>query len=168
MEIMKNNMIKFKDRIFPKKICFIPIGIIHSEFKSLKGIPIQFSMSESKGTIEIFPRYSEGLKDLEGFSHIYCIYYFDMVKLTVPLLSKPFLHDKNVGVFSMRTPFRPNPIGLSVFEIIEIKNNKIDVNNVDLLDQTPILDIKPYVYDFDSKKSFKHGWLEGKIRKMTS
>ena len=168
MEIMKKNTIKPKDRIFPKKICFEPIGIIHSEFKSLKGIPIQFSMSESKGTIEIFSEYIEGLKDLEGFSHIYCISYFDMVNLPVTLQSTPFLYDKNVGVFSMRTPFRPNPIGLSIFEIIELKNNKIDVNNVDLLDQTPILDLKPYIYDFDCRKSFKHGWIEGRIRKMTS
>ena len=168
MEITRKDLIDFKERKFPKIISFNPIGIIHSEFKSLKGIPIQFSMSDSKGIIEIFPRFSDGLKDLDGFSHIYCIYFFDMVKLPVPLQSKPFLFDKSVGVFSMRTPFRPNPIGLSVFEIREIKKNIIKINNVDVLDQTPILDIKPYHHDFDCRKSFKHGWLEGKIKRKTS
>ena len=83
------------------------------------------------------------MKDLEGFSHIYCIYFFDIDKLPVPLQSKPFLYDRKVGVFSMRTPFRPNPIGVSVFEILEIKKHNIEVKNVDILDKTPILDIKP-------------------------
>jgi len=168
MEIIKKDLKSLEDRKFPDKICFNPIGIIHTEFETLKGIPIQFSMSHSKGVIEIFPQFQEGLKDLEGFSHIYCIYFFDLVKLPVPLKSKPFLYDKNVGVFSMRTPFRPNPIGISVFEILEIKQNAIKVNNVDILDQTPILDIKPYISEFDCRKSFKHGWIENKIRKMTS
>lgn len=168
MEITKKEIFSFKDRKFPKKICFNPIGIIHTEFTSLKGIPIQFYMSDSKGIIEIFPQYQNGLKDLEGFSHIYCIYFFDMVKLPVPLQSKPFLDNKLRGVFSIRTPSRPNPIGLSILEILEIKKNKIKVNNVDILDQTPILDIKPYIYEFDCTKSFKHGWIEDKIKKMTS
>ena len=168
MEITMNEIIDFKDRKFPERICFNPIGIIHTEFKLLKGIPIQFSMSDSKGIIEIFSQYRDGLKDLDGFSDIYCIYYFDMVKLPVPLQSKPFLCDKSVGVFSMRTPFRPNPIGISIFEIIEIEKNLVRVNNVDILDQTPILDIKPYIHDFDCRKSLTHGWIEGNIRKMTS
>ena len=168
MEIIKKDLKPIEDRKFPEKICFRPIGIIHTEFETLKGIPIQFFMSHSKGIIEIFPQFQDGLNDLEGFSHIYCIYFFDLVKLPVPLKSKPFLFDKNVGVFSMRTPFRPNPIGISVFEILEIKQNSIKVNNVDILDQTPILDIKPYISEFDCRKSFKHGWIENKIRKMTS
>ena len=168
MEITKRELYDFKDRVFPKKICFNPIGIIHTEFETLRGIPIQFSMSDTKGVIEIFPQYQDGLNHLEGFSHIYCIYFFDLVKLPVPLKSKPFLFDKNVGVFSMRTPFRPNPIGISVFEILEIKQNTIKVNNVDILDQTPILDIKPYISEFDCRKSLSHGWIENKIRKMTS
>ena len=125
MEITNRELIDFKKRKFPEKICFIPIGIIHTEFKSLKGIPIQFSMSDTNGVIEIFPQFQEGLNNLEGFSHIYCIYVFDLVKLPVPLRSKPFLFDREVGVFSMRTPFRPNPIGISVFEVLEIKQNAI-------------------------------------------
>jgi len=152
MEISEREVKDFKERKFPDQVCFKPIGVIHTEFKSLKGIPIQFSMSESKGVIEIFSEYQDGLNDLEGFSHIYCIYFFDLVKIPVPMMSKPFLYNKEVGVFSMRTPFRPNPIGISVFEILEIKKNMIKVNNVDMLDKTPILDIKPYLSYFDKRE----------------
>ena len=168
MDITKKDLKSLEDRKFPDKICFNPIGIIHTEFKSLEGIPIQFSMSDSKGVIEIFSQYQDGLKDLEGFSHIYCIYFFDLVKLPVPLQSKPFLFDRKVGVFSMRTPFRPNPIGISVFEMLEIKQNTIKVNNVDILDKTPILDIKPYISEFDCIRTEKIGWLKGKIKKKVS
>ncbi|TFG07648.1 MAG: tRNA (N6-threonylcarbamoyladenosine(37)-N6)-methyltransferase TrmO [Promethearchaeota archaeon] len=169
MEITKKIDLKdLKDRKFPKEICFQPIGIIHSKFKSLKGIPIQFSMSESQGTIEIFPKFQDGLQNLHKFSHIYCIYYFDMVKVPVPLRSKPFLQDKEVGVFSMRTPFRPNPIGLSIFELLRINKNLLTVSNVDVLDKTPILDIKPYVSKFDHRNPHKYGWTKGKVKKMTS
>ncbi len=168
MEIIKKDLKSIKNRKPLDKICFTPIGIIHTEFKSIIGVPIQFSMSDSIGVIEIYSQYQDGLKDLEGFSHIYCIYYFDLIKLPVPLQSKPFLYNKKVGVFSMRTPFRPNPLGISVLEILEINEFKIKVKNVDMVDQTPILDIKPYISKFDSLISFKHGWIEGRIRKMKS
>lgn len=168
MEITKKDKLEFKNRKFPKKICFDPIGLIRTSFKSFKGIPIQFSMSESKGTIEIFSQFIQALKDLDGFSHIYCLYYFDMVKLPVPLQSKPFLDNVERGVFATRTPFRPNPIGLSIFEISKIERNLIFVNNVDTLDETPILDIKPYIPQFDTKQNFKIGWLKGKIKRKTS
>ncbi len=168
MEITKREIFRFKERQFPEEICFKPIGVIHTPFKTLKGIPIQSSMSNSKGTIEIFPEYELGLKDLSDFSHFYCLYFFDMVKLPVPLLSKPFLDDEKKGVFAIRTPFRPNPIGLSILKLLAIKDNIIEVNNVDILDNTPILDIKPYVPYFDNIKSTKIGWLKGKVRKKTS
>ncbi|MFX0070667.1 MAG: tRNA (N6-threonylcarbamoyladenosine(37)-N6)-methyltransferase TrmO [Candidatus Hermodarchaeota archaeon] len=169
MEITTKKELKnLKDRKFPEVICLRPIGVIHTEFKSLKGIPIQFSMSNSQGTIEIFPKFQSGLKELHGFSHIYCVYYFDMVILPVPLISKPFLYDEKVGVFSMRTPFRPNPLGISIFEVLGVDNDKIIVNNIDVLDNTPVLDIKPYISKFDHRKSYKHGWIEGRIRKKTS
>lgn len=168
MEILKRELIEFKDRKFPEKICFKPIGRIHTPFKNLKGIPIQFSLSNAKGTIEIFDEYTSGLKDLSGFSHLYCLYYFDMVKQPVPLQSKPFLVDEEKGVFAIRTPFRPNPIGLSILEILDQKENKIFVNNVDILDKTPILDLKPYAPKFDNVKSKKIGWLQGNIKRKTS
>ncbi len=168
MEISKRETYDLKERKFPEKICFKPIGIIHTPFKSLKGIPIQSSMSNAKGIIEIFPEYQAALKDLDGFSHIICLYFFDMVKLPVPLQSKPFLENKLKGVFAIRTPFRPNPIGFSILEIIKINENKIHANHIDILDKTPVLDIKPYVSRFDSIKSTKIGWLDGKIKKKTS
>ena len=168
MEIINRELTDFKERKFPDKICFKPIGIIHTPFKTLKGIPIQSSMSDAKGTIEIFPEYILGLKDLSGFSHIYCLYFFDMVKLPVPLQSKPFLDDEVKGVFAIRTPFRPNPIGLSIFKILEIKENNINVKNVDVLDRTPILDLKPFVPGFDNLQTNKIGWLQGKIKRKVS
>ena len=91
-----------------------------------------------------------------------------MVKQPVPLQSKPFLDNEVKGVFAIRTPFRPNPIGLSILEIIGIKENKIEVNNVDILDNTPLLDLKPYTPQFDNFKTTKIGWLKGKIKKKVS
>ncbi len=168
MEISKRELINFKERKFPKDICFRPIGMIHSPFTDLTGIPIQPSMSNAKGSIEIFKQYRDGLKDLDGFSHIFCLYLFDMVKLPVPLQSKPFLKDEKMGVFAIRTPFRPNPIGMSVLELTEIKDNTIFVNNLDILDRTPVIDIKPYVPQFDNRETSKIGWLEGNIRRKVS
>ena len=168
MEITKKKLNDINKRNPLRDIVLKPIGIVHSPFKKLKGIPIQFSISKSKGTLEIFKELMLGLKDLVGFSHLYCIYFFDLVKLPVPLQSKPFLDDTKRGIFSTRTPFRPNPIGLSILEIEKIEENIIFVNNLDILDKTPIIDIKPYVNEFDSIKSFKSGWLEGKVRKKVS
>ena len=165
MEIMKRELIDFNERKFPDKICFKPIGIAHTQFKTLKGIPIQSSMSDTKGIIEIFPQYQTGLIDLSEFSHIYCLYYFDMVRLPVPLQSKPFLDTNPKGVFAIRTPFRPNPLGLSIFELLEINDNIIHVKNVDILDKTPILDLKPYIPQFDNIETKKIGWLKGKIQR---
>ena len=168
MEINNGNLKSFKERKFPKKISFIPIGIIHSPFKNLKGIPIQPTMSKTEGEIEIFPEFQNGLKDLEKFSHILCLYVFDMVKQPVPLQSKPFLQNNVKGVFSIRTPFRPNPIGLSLLELLGISRNIIKVKNIDILDQTPVLDIKPYVPQFDFRETNKIGWLKNNIRNKTS
>ncbi|MFW9865099.1 MAG: tRNA (N6-threonylcarbamoyladenosine(37)-N6)-methyltransferase TrmO [Candidatus Thorarchaeota archaeon] len=165
---MKRELINLEDRKFPDEICFKPIGIIHTPFKSLKGIPIQSSMSDVEGIIEIFPNFVDGLKDLSGFSHLYCVYFFDMVKLPVPLQSKPFLSNEEKGVFAIRTPFRPNPIGISILEIINIDENIVKVKNVDILDGTPLLDLKPYVSQMDNVKSRKIGWLEGRIKDKVS
>ncbi len=168
MEIMNRELIDYNERKLPKNVCFRPIGIIHTPFKSLKGIPIQFAMSTMKGKIEIFSEFKAGLKDLSGFSNLYCLFYFDMVKLPVPLQSKPFLDNEIRGIFAIRSPFRPNPIGISILEIIEIRDNMIHVGNVDILDKTPILDLKPYIYQIDNIKPKKIGWLTGKIQKKIS
>jgi len=143
-----------------KDITLKCIGTIHSEFKNLENMPIQpAGGNASKGSIEIDSKYIEGLRDLEGFSHIFIIYHFhkaEQVKLTV----KPFLDKVTHGVFATRTPVRPNHIGLSVVEIDNIIKNTIFVKNIDVLDGTPVLDIKPFVPGFDIPKSdIRIGWL---------
>ncbi|MBU1163682.1 MAG: tRNA (N6-threonylcarbamoyladenosine(37)-N6)-methyltransferase TrmO [Proteobacteria bacterium] len=142
------------------EITYQPIGIIHSPFKTIKGMPIQPSGAESiKGKVEIYQEFIEGLKDLDGFSHIILIYHFHKVaesKLTVI----PFLDSKPHGVFSTRAPLRPNHIGLSIVKLLKIENNSLHIENVDILDGTPLLDIKPYVPEFDSCKVTSVGWLE--------
>ncbi|MFX1382406.1 MAG: tRNA (N6-threonylcarbamoyladenosine(37)-N6)-methyltransferase TrmO [Promethearchaeota archaeon] len=168
MDILKREIKDFKERKFPEEICFQPIGMIHSELQNLKEIPIQYSLSHLKGMLEIFPNYYEGLKDLEGFSHLICLYFFDMVKLPVPLQSKPFLDNQEHGVFAIRTPLRPNPIGFSIFRILSIKNNEIHVDNIDAIDKTPILDIKPYIPKFDNVKTNKVGWIKSKTKMLFS
>jgi len=168
MEITKREIKTLEERTFPSEICFKPIGIMHSPFKSLKGVPIQPSVSEDKGLIEIFPQYKLALKDLDKFGFIICIFHFDMVKLPIPLQSKPFLDDEEHGVFAIRTPFRPNPIGFSILKLTQIIEHELHVENVDILDNTPILDIKPYVPHFDVRETEKIGWLQGKIKKKLS
>jgi len=168
MEILKREVKDFKERRFPDQVCFKPIGVIHTPFKTLKGIPIQSMISKEKGIIEIFEEYYHGLKDLDGFGYIYCLYLFDMVKLPVPLQSKPFLEDDIKGVFAIRSPFRPNPIGISILKLLKIEGNEIHVSNVEMLDKTPVLDIKSYIPEIDNRVTERIGWLKGKIRKKTS
>ena len=168
MEISKREVKDFKERKFPDQVCFKPIGVIHTPFKTLKGIPIQSVMSNEKGIIEIFEEYHPALKDLDGFGYIYILYLFDMVKLPVPLQSKPFLDDDIKGVFAIRSPFRPNPIGISILKLLKVEGNEIHVSDVEMLDKTPILDIKPYIPEIDTRVTDKIGWLKGKIRKKTS
>lgn len=142
------------------KIEFKPIGIIHSPFTNLEGMPIQPSGAAGvKGTVEIFEAYREGLKDLQGFSHVILLYHFHHSKgfnLTVV----PFMDTKSRGLFATRAPKRPNPIGLSVVELKRIETGVLYVKNVDILDGTPLLDIKPYVSEFDAQKDVRSGWLE--------
>lgn len=142
------------------RITYKPIGVVHSEHTIAEKTPIQPVYAKGcKGHIEVFPEFAEGLRDLEGFSHIYLIYHFhrtDQVKLIVT----PFLHDKNRGIFSTRAPYRPNPIGLSIVEIISRENNILHVDGLDILDKTPLLDIKPYTAKFDLHQVRKSGWQD--------
>jgi tRNA-Thr(GGU) m(6)t(6)A37 methyltransferase TsaA len=143
METAKPQLENIKTRKFPKEVCFKPIGIIHSPFKSLINVPRQSWLSNAEGKIEIFEEFQKGLKFLDGFSHIYCIYFFDLIKSPLPLQSKSYLGGEKKGVFAIRTPFRPNPIGLSIFKNMGIKENIVKVKGLDTLDRTPVLDIKP-------------------------
>lgn len=149
-----------------KKIIYKPIGIIHSPFKEPKGTPIQSTAAKDiEGTIDIFPEYTDGLQDLDGFSHIILIYHFHLSK-KAPLLIKPYMDSKPHGVFAIRAPSRPNPVGLSTVRLIGIEKNKILVRDIDIVDGTPLLDIKPYVPEFDTRKVVKTGWLEKNVRKL--
>ncbi|MCP4123854.1 MAG: tRNA (N6-threonylcarbamoyladenosine(37)-N6)-methyltransferase TrmO [Bacteroidetes bacterium] len=142
------------------KIDYNPIGIIHSPFTELSGMPIQPAGAAGvEGTVDVFPEFQDGLKDLEGFSHIVLLYHFhrsDGFKLHVV----PFLDSSSRGVFATRAPRRPNGIGLSVVKLQKIKDNILYIENVDILDGTPLLDIKPYVPEFDKQTKVKVGWLE--------
>jgi len=130
------------------KITYYPIGIIHTPFNKLKEMPIQpTGYASGAGTIEIFPQFAEGLKDLAGFSHIYILYHFHKISQT-KLTVIPYMVDKPHGIFATRAPSRPNPIGLSLVKLTAIKNNILYVEQIDVLDGTPLLDIKPYVPEF--------------------
>jgi tRNA-Thr(GGU) m(6)t(6)A37 methyltransferase TsaA len=126
-------------------------------------MPIQpGGAKDTKGTIHLDKKYKEGLKDLEGFSHIYLIYHFhkaDKVSLSV----KPFMDNEYRGVFSTRSPLRPNHIGISIVRLIDIKNCVITVEGIDVLDNTPLLDIKPYIENFDSVENSRSGWMTADI-----
>ena len=139
-----------------------PIGIIRSPFRVKQKTPIQPCRSSGIGRVEVHKRYAEGLKDIGGFSHIILIYRFHRSR-GYKLLVKPFLDDRKRGVFATRYPGRPNQIGISVVRLLNQKDNILVVKGIDVLDGTPLLDIKPYVPDFDAAKRVKVGWLENSL-----
>ncbi len=146
-------------------ITYTPIGVIHSPHKTVEGVPIQPSAARGiKGTVVIDKKYIDALADLDGFSHIILIYHFHLAK-GYSLKVKPFLDDEERGLFATRAPKRPNAIGLSVVRLINIKAGTLYIENVDIIDGTPLLDIKPYVPDFDCAEEIKIGWLGGKTKK---
>jgi len=148
------------------QIIFRPIGIIHSPFKEAKKMPIQPAGAKNvEGTIDINPEFENGIKDLDGFSHIILLYHFHLSK-GFSLEVVPFLDDKLRGVFATRAPRRPNAIGLSIVRLVAIEKNRLYIRNVDIVDGTPLLDIKPYVPEFDDQKAERIGWLSDKIDKM--
>ncbi len=149
-------------------ISITPIGIIETPFDDLKGMPIQPSGADKiQGTIIIDKEYEEGLSDLEGFSQIILLYHFHKSK-GYNLMVKPFMDDQQRGLFSTRAPRRPNPIGLSIVQLIKIENNKISIQGIDVLNGTPLIDIKPYVPGFDAKEVTKLGWLDKNYKKSES
>lgn len=140
-------------------ITFSPIGTIRTPFKRKEGMPIQSSGSKGiKGTVVLQKRFVKGLLDLEHFSHIYLIYHLHRSE-GFELEVVPFLDNQPHGVFATRAPRRPNAIGLSVVKLISIHGNILEVENVDMLDGTPLLDIKPYVSQFDIHTIEKSGWI---------
>ena len=141
-------------------IQFEPIGVIHSPFKELEGMPIQpRGATDVRGTVEIFEPYREGLDDLDGFSHVYLIYHFHLSQ-GYRLHITPFMDDVERGLFSTRAPKRPNPVGLSIVALDGVESGLLHIRNVDVLDGTPLLDIKPFAPEFDAQENVRTGWLE--------
>ncbi|MGD9048556.1 MAG: tRNA (N6-threonylcarbamoyladenosine(37)-N6)-methyltransferase TrmO [Anaerolineae bacterium] len=141
-------------------LSYQPIGIIHSPFEGIEDVPIQPTAAVGIcGTVEVFAEFAAGLKDLGGFSHIILLYHFHRVT-QVRLSVIPFLDREPRGVFATRAPSRPNPIGLSIVRLLGIEGNVLQIENVDIVDGTPLLDIKPYVPEFDHHAVQRTGWLE--------
>jgi tRNA-Thr(GGU) m(6)t(6)A37 methyltransferase TsaA len=141
-----------------------PIGMIYSPFTDSSQTPIQSCRSQAIGQVSVFPEYAEGLADLEGFSHIFLLYAFHQ-SIGYELLVKPFLDDMVHGLFATRFPSRPNPIGLSVVRILSIHDHIVEIRDVDVLDGTPLLDIKPYVEEFDVRTETRSGWYKTRSKR---
>jgi tRNA-Thr(GGU) m(6)t(6)A37 methyltransferase TsaA len=140
-------------------ITYKPIGSIRTPFKKQAGMPIQPSGAQGvRGTVKIKKDYIGGLKDLEGFSHIILIYQFHLSQ-GYSLNVTPFLDDQLRGVFATRAPRRPNSIGLSIVKLNAVEGDILEIENVDIVDGTPLLDIKPYIPEFDAQTAVKTGWL---------
>jgi len=152
-------------------VAYEPIGIVHSPFQSVEGMPIQpASAIGVRGTVDVFEPFAAGLRDLDGFSHIILLYHFHRAGPWQPLVT-PFLDREPRGVFATRAPTRPNPIGLSVVRLLGVEGNVLQVENVDIVDGTPLLDIKPYVPEFDYYQVAGTGWLAaagGQVREKRS
>ena len=147
-------------------IRYRPIGIIHSPFKTPEGTPIQpTGAKDVEGSIEIFPEYTAGLDDLTGFSHIFLIYHFHLSK-KFSLKVTPFLDNRQRGLFATRAPSRPNPIGLSVVRLVDITDGTLMVKDIDVVNGTPLLDVKPYVPGFDVRKVDRIGWIGQRSREI--
>ena len=145
------------------KVELKPIGIIHSPYKTKEDIPIQAYRSEDVDEIEMFKEYEEGLDDIEDFSHIIMVYIFHKSQ-GYSLHVRPFLDPSLRGLFATRHPNRPNPIGISTVRLLERKGNILKIKGMDVIDGTPLIDLKPYVPKFDEMKEAKIGWLEDKLK----
>ena len=143
-----------------KSIVMQPIGIVHSPYKEAKGTPIQGVFDKNaEAWVELRDEYVKGLKDLDGFSHAILLYHFHLSD-RVEIVGKPYLENEDHGIFAMRSPHRPNHIGLSVVRIKKIETKRLFFGEVDVLNGTPVLDIKPYVKQFDSRPDAVSGWIE--------
>ncbi len=141
-------------------IIYEPIGTIHSPFSRIEDMPIQPAGALGvRGRVEVFAEFVQGLKDLDGFSHLVLLYHFHRAG-QARLVVVPFLDKEEHGVFATRAPTRPNPIGISVVELLGVEGGVLHIQNVDVLDGTPLLDIKPYVPQFDHFAVERTGWLE--------
>lgn len=142
------------------EVTFVPIGVIRSGHIEENETPIQPVYAEGcTGRAEIFPEFAEGLRDIEGFSHVYLIYHFHQAS-SARLMVKPYLQDVERGIFATRAPCRPNPVGMSVVRLVRRDGNVLHLYGVDILDGTPLLDIKPYTAKFDLVQTTRNGWQD--------
>lgn len=149
-----------RDKWENKDIIYHPIGVIHSGHTTHENTPIQGIFNPAIGYVEVFPEFSEGLKDIGEFNYLYLLYHFDRAT-GKNMLQKPFLDgEKERGIFAIRHFNRPNPIGLSIVGLSRVCGNILEVTGVDILDGTPLLDIKPYVAQFDHREEVKSGWVD--------
>jgi tRNA (adenine37-N6)-methyltransferase len=149
-------------------ICYSPIGVIRSQFKEPAGMPIQsVAACGIPGSIELDPEYFDGLQDIAGFSHLILLYHFHLIK-DAGLTVVPFLDDQPHGVFATRSPKRLNPIGLSIVRLVGIHDCTLFIEDVDIVDGTPLLDIKPYVPNFDIRSDATIGWFAKNIDKVSA
>lgn len=144
------------------RIGYQQIGTIYSDFKCLDGMPIQpVSKNSSNGIVKINVEYKDALVDIDGFSHIILLYHFHKAN-NVKLKVKPYMDDMEHGIFSTRAPLRPNPIGISIVRLIKIEDLTLFCDQIDILNNTPLLDIKPFFEKFDNRFNTKQGWLKNK------
>lgn len=144
----------------PTAVCYTPIGVVRSPHHLPAETPIQPVFARGcRGRVEVFEKFVEGLRDLEGFSYIYLIYHLHCAG-PARLSVKPFLQDVEHGVFATRAPCRPNPIGLSIVELVGRRDNFLELDGLDILDGTPLIDIKPYSSRFDRHEPARNGWMD--------
>lgn len=142
-------------------LVYAPIGVIRSEHRDPEQTPIQPGYAGGcRGRVEVYPEFAEGLRDIEGFSHVYLIYHFHQAE-SPKLQVKPFLDDEERGIFATRAPCRPNAIGLSIVALTGRSGNVLEIDGVDILDGAPLLDIKPYTARFDNVPTTRNGWQDG-------
>jgi tRNA-Thr(GGU) m(6)t(6)A37 methyltransferase TsaA len=150
------------------EVVYKPIGVVYSPFKAPQDVPIQSVAAEGvTGIVEVAREYVEGLRDVDGFSHLILVYHCHLAQ-DYSLLVRPFLDERLHGVFSTRAPSRPNPVGVSVVRLTRMEKNMLHIQDVDIIDGTPLLDIKPFVPEFDQRKAERIGWLTKKVDKMHS
>lgn len=147
----------------PAEMSLKAIGVVHSPFREPGEVPRGEELRECESHIEIYPEYVEGLKDVEGFYHLFILYWMHRAP-PAALLAKPRLDDTMRGLFATRAPHRPNPLGLSLVRLIKVEGNILKVKGLDAIDHTPVIDIKPYIPGPEHRQEIKIGWLEGKIK----
>jgi tRNA-Thr(GGU) m(6)t(6)A37 methyltransferase TsaA len=147
-------------------ITYMPIGVVHSPFTALEGMPLQTIAAQGvAGSIELAPALHAGLKDLEAFSHLILLTHLHRMA-GYALEVTPYLDDQPHGIFATRSPRRPNPIGLSAVRLIAVENGTLLIEDVDILDGTPLLDLKPYVPAFDARATERIGWFAGRLDRV--